>query len=368
MGPPPSLAVILYHPQAAQIRKAQESQSAFHTICSFLESHGQEGSANTLHSRLQGGSSQGHSHETFRGEQTCLLCPAHIISTYINFCWCPSVFPISNWDTLAQENSENRGKTQSGQGRKSPILLPSFTNLTSSIPEFKVKGSFHQEPSTTTFQFSEREECHFTGHLNILPSRKLFTILGNQREKPSVQIIFHKTTGLWQVWCEQTALLNVPLWCLDMLVRRRWIHSARTHRMCSQGSRATPWISNWSGFQGAFHLCQDKLVLLIPTSFKIGFSSNRQWHTETCLGQSKPIFRIQTLNWREHCTKPSQNYSVQWLKQRLISNTQAGKPLTHTVQPLSCTYRRWCQVGSGWAAGGTTRARTGVRRHWHRSS
>lgn len=267
MGPPPSLAVILYHPQAAQTRKAQESQSAFHTICSFLESHGQEGSANTLHSRLQGGSSQGHSHETFRGEQTCLLCPAHIISTYINFYWCPSVFPIPNWDTLAQGNSEKRGKTQSGQGRKSPILLPSFTNLTSSIPEFKVKGSFHQEPSTTTFQFSEREECHFTGHLNILPSRKLFTILGNQREKPSVQIIFHKTTGLWQVWCEQTALLNVPLWCLDMLVRRRWIHSARTHRMCSQGSRATPWISNWSGFQGAFHLCQDKLVLLIPTSF-----------------------------------------------------------------------------------------------------
>lgn len=42
---------------------------------------------------------------------------------------------------------------------------------------------------------------------------------------------------------------------------------AWTHRMCSQGKRATPWISNRFGFQGAFHLCQDKLVLLIPTSF-----------------------------------------------------------------------------------------------------
>lgn len=187
------------------------------------------------------------------------------MSTCINFCWCPSAFPTSNCDTLAQGNSENRAKVQSWQGRKGPILLPSLTNHTTSIPEYKVKGSFHQEPSKTTFQFSKLEECHFTGHLNILPSRKVFTVWGNQRENPSVQIIFHETTGLWQVWSEQTALLNVPLWCLDMLVRRRWIHCQAaetlhcTHRMWSQGSRVTPWISNQFVFQD-LHLCQDKLV------------------------------------------------------------------------------------------------------------
>lgn len=180
------------------------------------------------------------------------------------------------------------------------------------------------------------------------------------------------------VWAKP-ALLNVPLWCLATLVRRRLgiLSGCRDfawkHRTCSQGSRAIPWISNWFGFQGASHLCQDKLVPHTNFFHKC-FSSNRQWHTETRLGESKPTFRIQTLNWREHCTKPNQNYSVQWLvpeeskSRNLLSKTQAGKPLTQTVHPLSCTYRRWCQVGSGRAAGGTTGARTGIRRHWHGSS
>lgn len=60
--------------------------------------------------------------------------------------------------------------------------------------------------------------------LNILPSGNIFIFSGNQREKPPVQIISQKNTGLWQVWSEQTALLNIPLWRLGMLVSKAQGH------------------------------------------------------------------------------------------------------------------------------------------------
>lgn len=153
--------------------------------------------------------------------------------------WASQPFPYQIEILWPRETQRTEQKGSHARKEKVPSFSFPLTNHTTNIPEFKVKGSFHQKPSETTFQFSELEECHFTGHLNILPSRKKFTILGNQRENSSVQIIFYKTTGLWQVWSEQTALLNAPLWCLDMLVRRRWIYF-RLQRLCLNTQKVQP--------------------------------------------------------------------------------------------------------------------------------
>lgn len=56
-----------------------------------------------------------------------------------------------------------------------PITPPAFLSS-------KSKGSFHQEPPKTSFQFSELEECQFTGQLIFYPPEK-FSSCQVTREK-----------------------------------------------------------------------------------------------------------------------------------------------------------------------------------------
>lgn len=75
--------------------------------------------------------------------------------------------------------------------------------------------------------------------VDILPSRKVFIISGNQREKPSVQISSHETTRLWQAWSGHTALLNVSLWCLGLLVGKEEAHLSKKGWICCQAAETS---------------------------------------------------------------------------------------------------------------------------------
>lgn len=147
--------------------------------------------------------------------------------------------------------------------------------------------------------------------VNILPSRKVFIISGNQREKTSVQIISHRTTGLWQVWSEQTALLNIPLWCLGMLVRKWEGHltkksgyAVKLQRLCfktekllcSRVSSAIPWISDWFLVPRSFPSLPRQASVFNTNFFHKKFSYHRPWQIEIFLVERKTTFSTQTLS------------------------------------------------------------------------
>lgn len=151
-------------------------------------------------------------------------------------------------------------------------------------------------------------------------------------------------------------------------------YTAKLQRLCLKTENLQPYagLVTVFWFQGTFHLCQDKLMSLIPTAFIKDFHiiGNGQAENISSGEKRQPLNSTQT----GEDTEPNPELKCSGLapedsKSRdLVSIKQAGDPLTQAAHPLSRTYGRWRQVGSRRAAGGTTGAWTGIRRHWHRSS
>lgn len=131
----------------------------------------------------------------------------------------PQPFPHEIEILWPREAQRTEQKSTHAREEKNPILLPSLTNHTTNIPEFKVKGSFHQEPSKTSFQFSKLEEFRFTGHLIFCPPEKFspFWVTRDQthqfrssfsrpldwgRSGLSKQLCWMFLCGAWACWSE----------------------------------------------------------------------------------------------------------------------------------------------------------------------
>lgn len=182
-------------------------ESIFHTSYPFLESYGQEApQPTTLLPRVAGGKIQS-------GIQLCAIQSRIDLSSpsspyHEHPDQCPSSFPTpaphsrcnifhvktwrerfshgTSWKRLRSlgpgKPQRKKQKSSNARDKKRKFNLSPFPITPPAFLSSKSKGSFHQEPPKTSFQFSELEECHFTSQLIFCPPGK-FSSFKVTREK-----------------------------------------------------------------------------------------------------------------------------------------------------------------------------------------